>query len=300
MAKITDLPVASTIDATADVLAIVTNSINTTQQISRNTLLNLSSDPVGKTDTQTLINKTLTAPAISSPVLSGTVTGTYTLGGTPTFPATVVTTTGVQTLTNKTLTSPTINSPTLTNASISADSITGYTASTTGSIYGISVTSGIITGAGTIGSAALATNAVQASQMATNAITLGYAQITSNFTTTSTSSVQITGLTTTVTVPSGGRKIKITGYCYGAYNSTTSTNTQFQIWQGTVASGTQLQNATFNSIPSASLTCPFNVVAVVSLSAGSYTFNIGAAVQAGTGTYPATSTSPAFILVEAI
>jgi len=34
---------------------------------------------VGTTDTQTLTNKTLTAP-----VLSGTATGTYTLAGTPT------------------------------------------------------------------------------------------------------------------------------------------------------------------------------------------------------------------------
>jgi hypothetical protein len=46
----------------------------------------------------TLVNKTLTAPA-----LSGTMTGTYTLGGSPTFPATVVSTTGTQTLTNKTI-----------------------------------------------------------------------------------------------------------------------------------------------------------------------------------------------------
>ena len=40
---------------------------------------------VGTTDSQTLTNKTITAPAISSPVLSGTATGTYTLGGTPTL-----------------------------------------------------------------------------------------------------------------------------------------------------------------------------------------------------------------------
>lgn len=46
---------------------------------------------VGTTDTQTLTNKTITAP-----VLSGTATGTYTLGGTPTlgsgtiFPAGVI------------------------------------------------------------------------------------------------------------------------------------------------------------------------------------------------------------------
>lgn len=48
---------------------------------------------------------------------------------------------------------------------------------------------------------------------------LGYAQITSNFTTTSVSDVQVTGLTTTVTVPSGGRGVKITVYSEALYIS---------------------------------------------------------------------------------
>jgi hypothetical protein len=59
---------------------------------------------VATDSTQTLTNKTLT-----NPVLSGNVSGTYTIGGTPTFPSTVVSTTGTQTLTNKTMTTPTIN-----------------------------------------------------------------------------------------------------------------------------------------------------------------------------------------------
>lgn len=162
MAKITDLPVAASIDGSADTFPIVTNNINTTQQISRNTFLNLSSAPVGLTDVQVLTNKTLTAPAVNNPVLGGTVTGTYTLGGTPTFPATVVTTTGSQVLTNKTLTSPTINSPTISNATISADAITGYTIANTGTVYGMSITTG------TIGSSALAANSVTNSAIASN------------------------------------------------------------------------------------------------------------------------------------
>ena len=56
--------------------------------------------------------QTMTSPALTTPALSGTVTGTYTLGGTPTFPSTVVLTTGAQTLASKTLTSPVINGPT--------------------------------------------------------------------------------------------------------------------------------------------------------------------------------------------
>lgn len=175
--RITDLPVANTIDGVNDTFPIVTNSINTTQQISRNTFLGLGSAPVGLTDTQTLTNKTLTTPTISSPVLSGTITGTYTLGGTPTFPASVVTLTGTQTLTNKTLTSPIITSPAITNATISADNITGFTSSSSGTIYGIAVSSGAITGsntvngsslvAGTVGTAAIATNAITTAKLAT-------------------------------------------------------------------------------------------------------------------------------------
>lgn len=65
--------------------------------------------------TQTLTNKTLTSPTItaatmtgattitsptiSGPTLSGTVIGTYTIGGTPTFPATVPLTTAANTFT---------------------------------------------------------------------------------------------------------------------------------------------------------------------------------------------------------
>lgn len=54
---------------------------------------------------------TLTNKTIASPVISGTITGTYTIGGSPTFPATVVTTTGSQTLTNKTLVAPALGTP---------------------------------------------------------------------------------------------------------------------------------------------------------------------------------------------
>jgi len=145
MATITinTLPTASTIDGTQDILPIYTASSAATQGITRNTLLGLSSAPVGLTDAQTLTNKILTAPTINGATLSGTLSGTYTIGGTPTFPSSVTQNTVVQTLTNKTLTSPTINSPTITNATINTDTITGYTASTTGAIYGINVTSGV-------------------------------------------------------------------------------------------------------------------------------------------------------------
>jgi hypothetical protein len=65
-----------------------------------------TSGSVTLTGTQTLTNKTLTAP-----VLGGTVTGIYTLGGTPTINSPVIAT---ATINNSTINSPTITSPTIT------------------------------------------------------------------------------------------------------------------------------------------------------------------------------------------
>lgn len=161
---INNLPLASTIDATLDFLPIYTASSLATQRINRNTLLGLSSAPVGLSDSQTLTNKAITSPTISNPTFSGTLSGTYTIGGTPTFPASLVTLNGSQTLTNKVLTSPTINTPTITNATISADTLSGFSASTNGTVYGMSVTSGILA------SAAIA-NAVNTAAIQSAAVT---------------------------------------------------------------------------------------------------------------------------------
>lgn len=86
------------------------------------------------------------ATPVANRLFTGTGTGTSDWSKvSPT--GTIVGTSDSQTLTNKTLTSPTINSPTITNATITTDSITGFSASTTGTIYGISVTSGAISSA---------------------------------------------------------------------------------------------------------------------------------------------------------
>jgi len=71
---------------------------------------------VDTTSSQTLTNKTLTAPIISTISNTGTVT-------LPTSTDTLVGRATTDTLTNKTLTSPTINTPTLTNGSISGSTI---------------------------------------------------------------------------------------------------------------------------------------------------------------------------------
>ena len=160
MSQLNLYPNASTIDAVNDELVIWTNSLSAVQNINRNTFLNLASQPVGLTDSQTLTNKTLTTPTINGATLSGTLSGTYTIGGTPTFPSSVTQNTVVQTLTNKTLTSPTITSPTITNATISADTLTGYTTSNSGTIYGVGITSGVFSTSNIIPTAALQSNSV--------------------------------------------------------------------------------------------------------------------------------------------
>lgn len=127
---------------------------------------------------------------------------------------------------------------------------------------------------------------------------LGYAERTSNFVTTSTTAVQVTGLTVTVTVPSGGRRIKITVWANNsACDAITYSHTS--IWEGTPGSGTQL---TENSVvsPSADYSGTVSVMAVVTPSAGSHTYNVGFRTSGGgaTATMAAGATYPAFILVE--
>lgn len=146
----------------------------------------------------------------------------------------------------------------------------------------------------------LTQNAVQAKHLATNAITLGYAQITGSFSTTSTSATQVTGLTTTVTIPAGGRSVKITGYFSSAQNGTSSDGVILTLWDGVVGSGTQIGQYNIANAAGAPNTGA-TMIAVVTPAAGSKTYNVGtAAFVGGTVTIGAATTSPAFILVEAI
>lgn len=162
----TVLPTANSIDGSNDYLAIYTNSAGATQRINRSTLLGVTGQPADTTTIQTLQNKTIDNTntfSIKDSLftlvddgdttkkaqfqLSGITTGTTRTYIMPDISDTVVVLTASQTLTNKTLTSPTINSPTITNATISADAVVGFSSSTTGTIYGISVTAGAISSA---------------------------------------------------------------------------------------------------------------------------------------------------------
>lgn len=277
------LGVAASIDPVNDYLAIYQNSSTSTLGINRNTVLGLSSAPVGLTDTQTLTNKTLTSPTIAGPVLSGTVGGTYTLGGTPTFPASVATLTGAQVLTNKTLTSPTINSPTITNATLSSDTITGYSVSNSGTIYGgISVATGNVSMSGTLAVTGAGTFA-STLKVQSNPVWqyLGSATSSTDFTTTSGTASQITGLSSTVTVPSGYTKVRVTVILPQQYNSGSNVN-ELYLYRGTVPSGTNVP-AIFSSSTAETSGNVLTGIWLDTPGAGSVTYNAGFAVSAGTG-----------------
>jgi len=139
--KITDLTslTSGLVDRATDVIEIADVSASTSKKITPNALMGIAGAAVGDTDSQTLTNKTITAPNISSPVLSGTLTGTYTIAGTPTFPAAVVTLTGSQTLTNKVLTSPTINTATISNPTLTVDTVSEFTAANGVTIDGLNI-----------------------------------------------------------------------------------------------------------------------------------------------------------------
>lgn len=309
------LPVANSIDPVQDRTLIYTASATDIQGISRNTYLGLSSQPVGINDSQTLTTKTLDnsnvitikdsnltlqnasdVTKVANFSLSAMTTGTtksYLVPNISTSSDTLVGLAATQTLTNKTLTSPAITGGSIDNSAVTVDTIAGHTTSNTGTIYGIPVTTG------TLGTTALAANAVQANQLATNALSLGYAQITTNFTTTSATAVQVTGLTATVTIPAGGRKIKITAFASDMFASASATFI-LTLWDGTVVSGTQLARALANNGGTTGVTFPAFVSAIVTPSAGSKTYNVGFQTSAGTGTIEAAATYPAYIHVEGI
>lgn len=263
-------------DIAADFIPIYSAALQGTYAVNIENLLGIASQVVAINDTQTLTHKTLTSPAVNGMTLNGNVTGTYTLGGTPT------------------ISSPTINSPAITGGSIAIDSIQGQSVSNTGTIYGMAISSGQLT------AAAFGNNVVPAAALATNAIRLGYAQLTVGPTTSSTS-VTSTGLGVTVTIPSGGRGVKILVWTPTVTNNTNGDGTNVSIWDGPVGTGTLLAQANIYQPAAAQMQVPVIVMACPPTpSPGSKTYNVGFnAVTGGTSTFGAGSNSPAFILIEA-
>lgn len=130
--------------------------------------------------------------------------------------------------------------------------------------------------------------------------TLGYAEATSNFTSTATPAItDITSLSVTVTVPVGGARIKITGYAaYMTSSAVAGSTVVLYIREG----ATVLQQSILNTSAAsrASAACVV-YVPTTTVSAGSHTYKLSLSQDAaGTMTFPGSATSPAYILVENI
>lgn len=127
---------------------------------------------------------------------------------------------------------------------------------------------------------------------------LGYRQLISGASTTSTSVVQITGLTCPCIVPAG-RKIVVSVYSGYAYASGTARGV-IQAWDGTVGSGTQLAEAWTNGVNGNYNAGNGKAERQTTYAAGgAKTFNGGYLIApSGTLTFGAAATAPAFIKVE--
>ena len=121
--------------------------------------------------------------------------------------------------------------------------------------------------------------------------------VASSYSTTSTSAVQIPGLTTTVTVPTNATNIKITALLPNV-TANGITDTYVSIWDGTVGSGTQLTE-THQVIPANGYGSLHTATAVTKPTANSKTYGVGLRVNANTGTFsPGGITTAGLLLVE--
>ncbi len=154
------LTAASGIDGSADYFPINRASPLGTFRINRQTFLGVNGQPVDTSTSQNLTNKVLdntNTVTLKDTLftlqddgdttkqaqfqLSGITTATtrtYTL---PNASSTLADISTSQTLTNKTLTAPVINNGSITGTTITTDAIVGQSASTSGTIYGLSISS---------------------------------------------------------------------------------------------------------------------------------------------------------------
>lgn len=129
----------------------------------------------------------------------------------------------------------------------------------------------------------------------------GYAQITGTVNLTApVAATLVTGLTVTVVIPPGARRLKITAYAGSFGGNNANSTVTLSLWDGVVGSGTEV--ATFLNVSGTVGADQHgaSMQAVVPAVSGFKTYNVGIAASAGDANVAAAASAPAFILVEAI
>lgn len=144
----------------------------------------------------------------------------------------------------------------------------------------------------------IGTNAIAAASLKTSAIKLGYAEITASISgvATSTSDVDMTGVTVTVTVPAGGRDLFIIS-AGGNYQQSGGIDTIYGVIK--IKESTTVLNSTNVTPSAANLPYGWTVTHRVSApSAGSHTYKIAVAQNSTGPTYTigAAATNPTYIM----
>lgn len=301
---ISSLPPATSIDAVNDYLVIDTASPNSTNKINRNTLLALSSQPLGLNDIQSPTNKsfnnsntytikdgsltiqnsssvTKQAQFSLSPITAGQ-TRTITIpdsNGTLALLGSVQIFTAANSFSGSSWSGGSID-----NATITVDSIAGHTNSTTGNIYGVGITAGQITSTSSVLGAALTNSSVTASKIA-----LGV-QTSSVATSEQTSSTSYTDLPTvgpSVTVTIGANGLALVCLLATMNSDTANANCYMSVLgSGSNTVATSDAQAIQITTPSGGgLYSVSSVFVLTGLTAGTTTFKAQYRVGSHTGTF---------------
>lgn len=228
------LTALTSIDRAADLFEVSdTSDSGNSKKTTVNNMLNITSQPMGLTDSQSPTNKTfdntniftirddrltlqdnsdITKQAVFQ--LSGITTGTtrtYTL---PNVSDTLVSLTASQTLTNKTLTSPTISAPTITNPTITVDTISEFTAANGVTIDGLNIKDSKLNTANSVVTSNITNAAVTADKLGLNP---QQSYLATDQGTTSTSYVDLATVQS-VTATIGANGVALVTWSAGIYN----------------------------------------------------------------------------------
>lgn len=165
-------------------------------------------------------------------------------------------------------------------------------------VGGINLKSGVITTTGYASSTALQANAVQANQLATNAISLASISSSTSQGSITTTAVIVTGLTATVTIPSGGRKVRIEGLVPSMTSTSVATFT-LAIYTTATVTGTAVQKTPWLApIANDAAGVSGYIFYEHTPSTGSQSYCLGITCDTGTGSTNLTTTQLASLTVK--